>query len=181
MLILVEGPRNVGKTFLLNSANAPTYKFPFADIDSFTEKGEPFSGGLTIGKDLQLLHLYAAGHLSDGPIFVDRSIVSTIAYGCIFGRFSNNYAMKIIGYLKINKLLENVKLIHIIGENPRPRPLKDEDKFEELTYETQWGTFKNTVMLLLANCGMKCNTFVNRFDPSSVKQFAALIEEIKRG
>jgi hypothetical protein len=98
-VIMIEGPRNVGKTFLIKSLGnkIPTYKFPFAKYfnESFSKVNtdEPNSIKelfyLTLGYDITILDLAKQGLLKE-DLIVDRGILSNIIYGIQSGRISED-------------------------------------------------------------------------------------------
>lgn len=93
-LIMIEGARNVGKTYLSDSIDSRVarYKFPFAKYynESFTAKLEPAEKAslngdprlyyLTLGYDITILDMFKQGLISESVI-LDRGVLSNIVFG----------------------------------------------------------------------------------------------------
>ncbi len=112
-LIFVEGARNCGKTFLIQSLSLglQTYKFPFAkyfnecyarsvsqDADVINDRKVALNGRkelfyLTLGYDITILDLYKQGIIKESLV-VDRGILSDIIFGIQSGRIGKDEAVE---------------------------------------------------------------------------------------
>lgn len=115
MLYLIEGPRNVGKTFLLNKLDKNIYKFPFVkfieniNVSNNNENVHFFA----IGGDLAVLELHDKGFINT-DIYCDRSFISSLVFGVLSNRISYNDALK-QGRLILNTY-KKFKVIYIYSE-----------------------------------------------------------------
>ena len=182
-IVFSEGPRNVGKTFLINKflethSNYQYFKFPFAQTyqecqNIFGEDLEKTMLGLTIGRDLTEMAFFKE-QLLNTNLIIDRGILSTIVYGIIEKRWTEEQAK-----LFINSSLipwDKLSVIFIQGINPEHR-IKDE-KWDKLLYKDQSETFIKTINQLGEQWGFTVKGFYNNFDVESIKRFQFKIENI---
>jgi predicted AAA+ superfamily ATPase len=157
-MIIIEGPRNVGKTFLLKAYSA----LKFNSIDFLSKHDEKVNWGFTCGKDLMLNYLSKT--LPNHLIF-DRGFISTAVYGQLFNRASPG---------EIEEFLENfvdnphIKLLYIKGNNPNSR---SKDIYDSLDYNKQLKLYDYYMGLF------PHQVFVNNFDSSSIYNFRRLMNE----
>jgi hypothetical protein len=168
MITYIEGPRNVGKTYLLEHLNfkKEQYKFPFIDCNLYPNN-EKFELGVSIAKDISLITIPKRN------LIVDRGFLSSLVYGEIFNRYNSNFDIeKHINLLK--KYLKNIKysIIIITGKNQTKdcERNKDSKYFNELSYDVQLKTylkyydyFDNVVF------------FKNKFDKKSIIKFNNIV------
>lgn len=190
MIILIEGPRNTGKTFLMDSLEEDSgfikYKFPYlAFVDRIAanwptsddekikklleQNKQDKMGAFSLGRDLALLHF---GQALNQNVIIDRCVFSSLVFGKIFNRYTENEINNVIKLLKEEKLFENVLVFYVTGENPEKRESKDWKVFDELKYELQVKYFDEFL-------GQFDHfQFVNKFDEESVERFKVKINEM---
>lgn len=157
-MLLIEGPRNVGKTFLLKD-----YKVEkFSSLEYIENKSNDFSWGFTQGKDLMLKYLIK--FLPKNTIF-DRGFLSTAVYAKLFNRASNNEIDK---YLESFIDIDEIKIVYIKGYNPNQRI---KDSMDYLNYEDQEKIY-DTYIRRFSHIN-----FINNFNEKSVKEFKELLSE----
>lgn len=109
-IVLYEGPRKVGKTFLAKKESEEGkgvyYKFPFTEMTNIS-KGSDFHG-ISMGEDVQLLNLIYTGHLNN--LIIDRGFISTVVYGII-----NNRITKKEGFDYLNYIFGKYKILQTPG------------------------------------------------------------------
>ncbi len=185
-LIFVDGNRNVGKTFLIDSLkNITKYKFPFATY--FNESYLPIMQGyddeltmldvnsdrelfyLTLGYDITILDLFKKGIIKQNMI-VDRGILSDIVFALQSNRISMEEAIGAWNWLN-KEYSEYFEIVNIIAETKQDN--RDKDAWTIYNAET---TKKLTNDFLILS-GMKTYTFVNNFNEESVDKFIKVIHE----
>jgi len=187
-MIIEEGPRNVGKTFLIDSIQNDRYyqmsfKLSFFNdymkeynkgyITDKIKSSKDMDFGYSIGKDLMLTKLFLQDLLSQSLI-VDRGYVSTCVYSEILERVP--YIQISNHRYNISKLIRDtkIKIIFIYGRNPEKRT---KDEMDGLSYEKQLKTYKRYEMLLKQD-GIYPIYFENKFDDQSVTDFKNLINSL---
>ena len=164
--IIIEGPRNVGKTFLLEGIDH--FKFdiiPFCK--SFSPEGRDL-GYFSIGKDLMALQL-----CQKYPTILDRGFLSSLVYGKIENRFSAREEERFI--YNIQEILKDVAIVFIHGVNPFSRGPKDlfDKRFE--SYETQLSLYNYYIKEYFSEITIP---FENDFTLNSKEKFNLLIQEL---
>jgi hypothetical protein len=174
-LILADGARNVGKTFLLSQAPRPTYKLPFAGYFSSLEE-LPATGGVdmhhfTAGYDLTLFGLYHAGLLA--PCVVDRGFLSNIAFDLMQGRITPQRARRYIDYLASHLLLEGVTVLHVTADDRGDD--RNKDRWAHLPAGDYVELFREYAAYAKEQApGLELIEFKNEFDEASVRRFNQL-------
>ncbi len=114
-IICIEGNRNVGKTYLINSLNIDDehnyvkYKFPYVDFynncytSHLTDNKLIYNNHkelyyLTFGNDLTILDLFKK-NLIDNNLLIDRGILSNIVFGIQAKRISYKEGKKCLDYI----------------------------------------------------------------------------------
>lgn len=179
-VLIVEGPRNTGKTHLLNSLGkfAPVYKFIFKDLYEFTEKSLDKTLGMSFGKDVQFLDLHKEDWLE--PMIVDRRFLTSAVYGILFGRMKENEAMDYLLWVQNRFFQTNnpPEMIFIQGRNPNNRGFKDQWS-NLLTYEDQLNMYERFLFEpKLKQMNKYTRMFTNGFNKESEESFLALVESI---
>lgn len=134
MIIYVEGARNVGKTYMLNSIknkiDLTQYKFPFVDFyneynsDNNKSNSDVELFYTTIGYDLTLLDLVQKQIIKEN-IIVDRGILSNIIFGIQSKRIDLDTGIKWWNYLytKYSDVFKIVYLYSDINEDNRNKDM----------------------------------------------------------
>lgn len=118
MMIVFEGCRNSGKTFLSDKVSSalsmPRYKFDFVGYFSGLRlESKSFSAHtFAIGKELMLMQINRDGLLPD-DVIVDRSFLTVLAWGICEGRISREDAILQMELMINSSLLSNVSLVYI--------------------------------------------------------------------
>jgi Cdc6-like AAA superfamily ATPase len=177
-IIIIEGSRTVGKTYLINSIEKhfKSYKYPFVDwfntiydndMSNNTNK-EIFY--LIFGQDTCLFDLYFKG-LIEGPLILDRGFLSNAVFGIQSNRIQLN---EVITNLKwqLNKWPNLFKIVYIDSEpiidirNKDNWSLYDNEKTKEI-YQT-----------LFKELNLKVTNFYNNKDKQSITDFYNCIKKI---
>ena len=122
MLIIFEGARNSGKTYLAGRAsdynNLPLYKFEFVkwfnDLKLLDNSKE--SHLFALGKELQLLQANRDGILKS--IILDRGFLTVLVWGVLSKRIDYDEAISQLNRIVESGLLKNCKVYYIHGDNP---------------------------------------------------------------
>lgn len=174
-IIVVEGPRNVGKSFLIDSIkdHFKVYKVPFkpwfdAILDSDMNNNikdslfyVPFGGEMT------LLDMYSKGMVQQNLI-LDRFFLSNVIFGIQSGRIDKETAYKNAKHL-LDTYGHLIKIVRINSEKKADDRNKDEwdiYKFDESNklYDDVFNELKVDHI-----------TFTNQFNNQSVIDFYNLI------
>lgn len=178
MIILIEGPRNSGKTFLINSLEGTsTFKFPFPDwfeklkLDDQSRETHSFA----LAKEI-MLHQLNRDLFIDGSVFVDRGIITTWVWGVMQGRITLEEAKEQIDLWHEENLFRMTSLVIVNGDNPEEREEKDawddtEKKKEKYIY--------TEVLSHVAKTGVSVHNFSNLFDLESVVRFKLFLIKAK--
>ena len=127
-MIIIEGARNVGKTFLLDSLDDTyiKYKFSFGDYYRKFELNDKQKGiGFGIGKDLQIMKLHKEGFIPR-ELIMDRGFISCAIYSVLEGRCSIEWAEAYFKYVIDNFYdPDTMKILYVYGRNSSKRVRKD--------------------------------------------------------
>lgn len=202
MIIIVEGARNIGKTYLLNSffernrdPNTIYYKFQFADYLKTFDLKDPNTStpdaiairhGIHYFSIANILTIFELNQtiLKDKIVVFDRCVFSAYAWSIALNRLPKE---KLIGeFEKIlsSDLYQNCALLHVDrGTGPfQPRAQKDaftehENYEKECNGLTELFThFNHHITDSLKNNSY--HTFINNHDEASVKGFYEKIQSI---
>ena len=171
-MIIIEGPRNVGKTYLLNKLEFPYYKLSYHKLMTMYSFSTDETVGFQYGKDYTLLQLNVSGFLPDNLI-VDRSFISSIVYSRIFKR-KNPGTLNKYFYDVLMRYWHNIKLVFVYGENPVQDRVKD--TMDDLLYKDQLETYEKYITRLSQR---DVTWFENKFDEKSVSEFMKIIHRLK--
>jgi AAA+ ATPase superfamily predicted ATPase len=166
MNYLIEGPRKVGKTFLINSLlnKNPKFKvFKTEILEAFSFFKNPY---IFFGKDLSLLSLIRSGNFDN--LLFDRGFISTLVYGEFFNRYTKEEVDYFIGY--INDYLPNLKIILIKGDNKKERK-KDSFDFLDNSYSEQLDLFKKYLDKIDCSFEIIDNQFDKKTEENFIKLF----------
>ena len=146
MLVIFEGARNSGKTYLAQKAsehnNIPLYKFEF--VKWFNELGladdSKESHLFALGKELQLLQANRDGILQ--PIILDRGFLTVLVWGVLSKRIDFEEAIDELDKIISSGLLKNCKVFYVHGDNPNKSnrnkdnwDFRDNTSDEKILYE----------------------------------------------
>jgi hypothetical protein len=188
MIILCEGAKNTGKTYLIENSEFRSYKFPFisyykgmmAEIETDTGKNSAETFHFTASFDVTLLSMAQQGNLlCNNTILIDRSFMSNIVLGELQGRISHEYGKKYIDWLFENGHLDDqTKMIYVDKNLPDSGRTTHKDDWEFLGYEEQKETFEKYFDYLKIKHNWEPTRFINNMDEKSMENFDNLIKEL---
>ena len=175
MITIIEGIRNVGKTYLLSRTYTKVYKFDFPYWFKTLDLEEKESTHLfALGKEI-LLHNLNKEQFINGLI-VDRGILSVLVWGVMKGRINRKTAVKQLKDFANKGLLDNVRIVYIDGDNPNKRDCKDAWDCSNPTIErTIYGYLLSQLSELDTTC--EIIRLKNNYDEDTVKEFNKIIEK----
>lgn len=189
-IIMIEGARNVGKTYLINSLeNAQTYKFPFSKYfnESYTDglpdsakmncNGEESLFYLTIGYDITILDLAKKGLLKT-DLIVDRGILSDIIFAIQAGRIDYYNAIKAWNWLYTE--YEDVFKIYYITTDLNTDN-RNKDAWNIYDQKETMDLYNNFIEIGNRDFRYDIHVFKNNFDDVSVTKFRNDIDLILNG
>ena len=172
-MIIVEGPRNTGKTFLIENTTQGriVYKFPFAPIFNYFEMDINVGRGFAMGKDLQFLSIYTS-KLLPRSIISDRGFFSTAVYGVLDKRITESQAIEYLDFISSHFDMRYIKIVFVSGRNPNSEQVRaKKDGWEDLTYEKQFDMY----IRLAKYIQVDIIYFENKFDQRSMDIFREII------
>lgn len=180
-LIIVEGAKNVGKTYLIENSGVPSYKFPFANYFNEFLKNNTDNVGtaddatyhFSTGFDISLLSLAKSGLVRE-PVIVDRGFLSNIVLGQTQNRITDEDAYAYIDFLHSNEYLgANLRVIYIQrrSSNTSGGRTEDKDQWEYLDYNKMNDKYHQYIGYLWEKYKFKCEIFYNDFDNESLYEF----------
>ena len=195
-MIYIEGPRNTGKTYLLDRylKEFPnkfyTYKFPYYSLYEKLELNKELNAGtyFSFGKDLDLLALAKANLLPENLI-LDRGFTSSIIFAIMFRQAKPESMSNFIDIISTTYKDVKIDILYIepniterdklgLSENRE----KDKEELPSLNLVDNIITDKvfdfnyNWVFQQLANCSnISIHRFTNNFDEDSVNRFTSLM------
>lgn len=175
-LLIVEGPRKSGKTYLVNNQNKlPVFKFDFNKNFSKwnLSKNSENTHWMGLGKEIMLHELYHSSMLTHKNLLIDRGILTNSVWGVFQNRISEEQSKKDLRNFKDLGFFKDVTFIVIEGtwEQERKKDIWDEDdsRIDEERY-----LFKS-FSLFLQDIGVDIVFFPNEFNESSLKRFNLLL------
>ncbi len=119
-LTFIEGSRNVGKTYLIEKSNFPSYKFPFVSYfnefimkDDFEKSNSNMEAyHFSNGYDITLLSMHKLG-LANTNVIYDRGFLSNIVLGIAGKRITIKDGENYIDFLHEQEYLNNIRIIQI--------------------------------------------------------------------
>ena len=128
-LIIVEGARNVGKTYLIDKISSLNkYKFPFAKYynDAYSKTIDDNSNSelfyFTAGFDITLFDMHKNG-LIQNNLMLDRGFLSNIVLGIQSKRITYEQGVKHLNYI-LNNYPNSFEIVYIIA----PEKIDDRNK-----------------------------------------------------
>lgn len=199
MIIYIEGPRNVGKTYLLNSyfdftlkynldlPKAKYYKFYFAD--HFKTLGlewiedSPALHYFSLGNIMTIMEMNELGSLNEILVF-DRAIISAYTWAVVRKRLSLEKAIEEMTKLLKSKLFVNSKTI-VIKHNTLGVKDRVKDAWDEFNNEVEWEVMQKLITAGLPyftdeSRGNSLEWVENDFSNDSKKLFVQKLESFRR-
>jgi hypothetical protein len=178
-LLIVEGPRKSGKTYLVNNQKIhPVFKFDFNDHFSKWKLGKQseITHWFGLGKEVMLHELYQKSVISNNKTLVtDRGILTNSVWGIFQGRTTDKQARKDLKNFRDLGLFKNVTFIVVQGnwKKERKKDVWDEDD----TRAEEEGYLFKSFSLLLQDLGVDVIFFPNEFDENSLERFNLLLNK----
>jgi hypothetical protein len=177
MLVIFEGARNSGKTYLAQKASdynkIPLYKFEFVKwFNDLKLKDDSRDSHLfALGKEIQLLQANRDGILQ--PIILDRGFLTVLVWGVLSKRIDFDEALEELDKIMSAGLLRNCKVYYIHGENPnKSERNKDNWDFRDNTSEEKFLYEKFIQHIVEVYPGrfeeFSIYSFENKFDETSI-------------
>lgn len=177
MIIIFEGARNSGKSYLAGRAseynNLPLYKFEFVkwfnDLKLSDSSRE--SHLFALGKEIQLLQANRDGVLS--PLILDRGFLTVLVWGVLSKRIEYDEAIQQLDNIIQSGLLENCKVYYIHGDNPnKSERNKDNWDFRDNTSDEKY-LYEKFINYLIETypysyTSFSIFSFENKFDETSI-------------
>ena len=186
MIIIFEGCRNSGKTFLGNkiseNLNIPRFQFDFSKYFSelgLTSKNDRSSQAFSISKDLMLLQLNRDGFIKNDCI-VDRGFLTVLAWGILENRINVDEAFSQFDLLHSSGLLNDIVVIYIHGENPNKRS-SHKDQWDEIEKSDLEKRSYETILNYSREKDLNINLirFENNFTDESITELSKIIENVR--
>jgi len=186
MIIVFEGCRNSGKSFLSSQVSSetgiPRYKFNFAEY--FSDLGLESSSSLpahsfAMGKELMLLQLNRDGFLSEDFI-LDRGFLTVLAWGLCEKRIDESQMKSQMEMFQKRDLYKDVVVVYVDGKNPDPSA-RNKDIWDSKEDDT---TEKDAFELVLqeidsAGLGIKVIRFQNDFTSDSIQKIINIVKDVR--
>lgn len=185
MVIMIEGARNVGKTFLLSKLDEKVYKFPFTNYTNeiFTKQNTNYESFkelntytpihyASIGTDIAVLELDKQNMFKDN-IITDRNFLSSLVFGIQSKRIT--YQQAIIEGKYIVDNYNKFKIVLIFKDNETDDD-RNKDRYKIYKYSETVQLYND----LINDIGLNDNVvfFNNTYDDDAVLQFKSLINNI---
>lgn len=195
-MIYIEGPRNAGKTYLLekylkeNPNKFYTYKFPYYDLYEKLDLSKELNAGnyFSFGKDLDLLSL-AKMNLLPENLILDRGFISTIIFAMIFRGAKEEQMINYIELIKDRYKDVKIDILYVIPnlknrDNLGLSDNREKDNIElpnlnllgENILENVYLFKYNWVLEQLLNRpNIAIHRFTNNFDEESINDFSHIM------
>lgn len=198
-LLIIDGARDVGKSFLIDSLREPElpsmkfYKFNFVSFHNYLmglngvsedERSKAIILGSGFGKDLQVMQLYKEKLLCDKTIIMDRGFLSSAVYATVYGRITEEEAKNYLLHIQERFYMEDpvppTLYVSAPCENPHKRGPKD--KWDDIGDSTKlnqielYEKFLNDADLQLI--AETVSFFYNQYDEKSVDDFSVMVGDI---
>lgn len=186
MVIIFEGCRNSGKTFLSKQISEDLYipRFQFDFVEYFIglnleskESGSAHS--FSMGKDLMLMQLNRDGFIQE-DIIIDRGFLTVLSWGLLEKRIDPPTAREHLGLLNSGGLTSGIHIIYIEGDNPdqsdRNKDMWDDvekTNSEKFSYEFMLHQITNN------HPDIKVTRFRNEFNEQSIHDLAKIIKNVR--
>lgn len=180
-LIILEGPRNTGKTHLFDKIEHNKFKFDFTGVYGGLKLNATSDSthSLGLGKEIMLHQLFQNGIIGKNLV-VDRGILTNQVWGVYQGRVSYDQIYQEINYMISAGLFYDVHIV-LIGSRVASQSRKNKDHWDHLENENERNKemeiFKN-VSEYMRTWGVRIYNFENMFDSESEERFKQLIDNI---
>jgi thymidylate kinase len=171
MLLMVEGSRCVGKTYLINQISDifTVHKFPFVDYYKSMYEGMGSNNTrelffFTAGYDVTLLDMYQKGITAENML-VDRSFMTNIVFGVQSGRINMEDAVKHLNYVQ-SRFKGLFHIIYVDADLTKDNRNKDA---WEIYNQSETNVLYEEFLSMLEPC--QFTRVKNKFDKESVKEF----------
>jgi len=180
-LILLEGPRNSGKTHLSGIIQHPKFKFDFTGVYGglHLSATSPNTHSLGLGKEIMLHQLFNDGFLGKNLI-VDRGILTNQVWGIYQGRVQYEDIFPEIDFLCESGLMKNVEIVLINSESPFGfRKNKDHwDHLENSEERNLELSIFKVVVDYMKSKGISIHEFNNQMNHDSEIKFKEIIDSL---
>ena len=186
MVYVFEGVRNSGKTFLSNHISAEfsidRFQFnfgPYFNLLGLESNANKEAHSFSMGKELMLMQI--SKDLSEeslGSFIHDRGILTVLAWGLSENRISKNDVIRQLQFIGDNKLLSNITIIHIIGDNP-DKTDRNKDQWDYADNNDKEAVALDYVKKMLIDvCNCRIHTLVNKFNGDSILELGSLFKKL---
>jgi len=184
MVILIEGARNTGKTFLLSHSKFDSYKFPFIEYykamiakkpeDTGHESKEAFH--FTTAFDVSLFSMMDSGVLCPiAPLLIDRSFLSNLVLGELQSRITHQEGRDYIDFLADQGYLEKLRMVYVDKFSPESGRSTNKDDWEFLGYEEQKQKYEQYFTYLKEEYEWEPTRFINQMTKVDIDEFDDVI------
>lgn len=186
MIIIFEGCRNSGKTFLSKKVSEALsierFQFDFTDYLSslnIGSRGSKSAHFFAVGKDLMLMQLNRDGFIQR-DVIIDRGFLTVFAWGLVEKRTDLSNIKNQIKLLSDKGLTSGVSVIYIEGENPdkidRKKDVWDpieKTGSEKVSYEIAMMEMESRYP------DISITRFKNNFDQQSVNDLIRIVKNVR--
>lgn len=197
-MIFIEGPRNAGKTFLLDKYLKAfpnrffVYKFPYFDLYEKLELKKDINAGnyFSFGKDLDLLSLAKANLLPEN-LLLDRGFVSSIVFAIMFRKTKPEEMTHYIELIKQDYKEVKIDILYVEPEteirNKKGLDFRVKDKTElpslnltnnAITDHSFEFNYNWVLQQLSYTPNITIHYFKNNFDDNSIEEFNSLLNSL---
>jgi len=186
MIIIFEGCRNSGKTFLSKQISEEVYipRFQFDFIGYFSglgleSKESKSAHSFSMGKDLMLMQLNRDGYIQE-DLIIDRGFLTVLSWGLLEKRIDLPTAREQLSLLHEKGLTKDLHIIYIEGENPDSSD-RNKDMWDSIE---KTGNEKVAYEFILNQIesdykDIKVTRFKNEFNEQSIHDLAKIIEDVR--
>ena len=186
MIIIFEGCRNSGKTFLSKQISEdvciPRFQFDFVEYFKglgLESRESRSAHSFSMGKDLMLMQLNRDGYISE-DLIIDRGFLTVLSWGLLEKRIDLPAAREQLNLLHANGLAKDLHIIYVEGENPdhsnRNKDMWDgieKTGNEKVAYEFILNQIESDYR------DIKVTRFRNEFNEQSIHDLSKIIEDVR--
>jgi thymidylate kinase len=194
MIIFIEGPRNSGKTTLIEEffkqnkdPDIIYYKFYFAKyLDQFNINENGSKLGIhyfSISNILTILELNRT-LLKDKILVFDRSIFSAYVWSIMMERLDEHILLSEFEKILDSELYSNCTLIFLEKSKNIKNSIRNKDCFDTFeNYDAELSVFNNVITMFdkyiyNSEKNNNFNSFINNFDKKSINDFIELLSNL---
>lgn len=187
MLYLIEGPKNCGKSYLLENSRYGSFKFPFISyFKKFIAKDDKDTGSqskeayhFSTSFDVSILSMEKSGIIV-GTVLVDRGFLSNVVLGELQGRITHQQGLDYIDWLASENLLDVAPTIYIDKKDSGAGRTTNKDDWEFLGYDAQKAKYEEYFKYLKDRYNYTPVRFTNDFNgEETVKKFDSMVFEME--